>query len=106
VSKILADVQAFMGDLGPIRYYESVPSGGRWFCGECAGIVKGLGELDRDDALTQMQHQPGCLYIIMPRLLLLVEAAERLVEGDPSFVYREDFEAYQALVAALGEDGE
>jgi hypothetical protein len=100
------DVRAFMGDLGPIRYYESVPSGGRWFCGECAGIVPGLGELDRDTALKQMQHQSGCARIIMPRILAVVEAAERIarrgdVDGMVVFVTWDD---YQALVAALGED--
>ena len=41
-------------------WLESVPSGLRWFCRGCNGVVTGLGELDRDEAERQMQHDPGC----------------------------------------------
>jgi hypothetical protein len=46
-------------------------------------------------------HPDWCPVPRIPRLIAALEALGRFVAGDPSFVYREDYDAYQALVAAL-----
>lgn len=43
-----------------ITWFESVPSGLRWFCDDCSAIVCGLSELDRAEAERVMEHQPDC----------------------------------------------
>lgn len=50
-------------------------------------------------------HSPGCPWLSMPQIVAALEAAERLVEHDPAFVYADDRPAYDALKAALRGDG-
>ena len=42
-----------------LMWFESVPSGGRWFCTKCKAKVPGY-ELDGEEAYRAMVHDDGC----------------------------------------------
>ena len=52
-----------LDELSPPQWFESVPSGVRWFCGECQGVISGFSEAEQAEADAAMQHQRKCRWV-------------------------------------------
>lgn len=64
----IARLLALLDEPSPPQWFESVPSGVRWFCGECQGVVSGYSERERDEADAAMQHQRHCRWVFVKRV--------------------------------------
>jgi hypothetical protein len=60
----------------PLYWLEGVPSGSKWYCGDCSAVVGGFSELEQAEADAAMPHLEECRWVFAKRIrAALVEAA-------------------------------
>ncbi len=106
MSSLLDDVRALVSD-GPPDWDDDY---GYWRC-ELCGATRGPFAEDEatrvDEAFAAFTHDFDCPWRAMPRLVAVLEAAERVADAYQSVEWVEDMDrgALNALVAALQEPG-
>jgi hypothetical protein len=65
--------ERIIDSLDPPSCYESVPSGVRWFCGECTACISGFSEVDEAKAMAAMDHDDKCRWLYTLRLLAVLD---------------------------------